>query len=141
MVEWLIDEWMNWWLINSLLNELINGWLVNRWMDDLWIMNGWIAKWMINKCINDASWLLLSLLLLIIVTLKHDSVVYTLVHKWLIWDVARTCVGLRYFLQAVTWAITLAWLSLLTLMPLTLIMHWPGCRPATAATVPAKQTK
>lgn len=37
-----------------------------------------------------------------------------------------TCVGRRYFLQAVTCAMTLAWLSLLTLMPFTLMMHWPG---------------
>lgn len=47
-----------------------------------------------------------------------------------------TCVGLRYFLHAVTCAMTLAWLSLLTLMPFTLMMHWPGWRPAMAATVP-----
>lgn len=35
---------------------------------------------------------------------------------------------------------TLAWLSLLTLMPFTLMMHWPGCSPATAATVPGGET-
>lgn len=55
-----------------------------------------------------------------------------------------TCEGRLYFLQAVTWAMTLAWLSLLTLMPLTLMMHCPGWRPATAATVPdvrQRQTK
>lgn len=48
----------------------------------------------------------------------------------------HTCIGRLYFLQAVTWAITLAWVSLLTLIPFTLIMHWPGWRPAAAATVP-----
>lgn len=36
---------------------------------------------------------------------------------------------------------TLAWLSLLTLMPFTLMMHWPGWRPAMAATVPAVRHK
>lgn len=39
---------------------------------------------------------------------------------------AFTFVGLRYFLQAVTWAITLACVSLLTLIPLTLMIHCPG---------------
>lgn len=50
-----------------------------------------------------------------------------------------TCIGRLYFLHAVTWAITLAWVSLLTLIPFTLIMHWPGWRPAAAATVPIKK--
>lgn len=36
---------------------------------------------------------------------------------------------------------TLAWLSLLTLMPFTLMMHWPGWRPAMAATVPDVRQK
>lgn len=37
---------------------------------------------------------------------------------------------------------TLAWLSLLTLIPFTFIMHWPGWRPAVAATVPGvRQTE
>lgn len=52
-----------------------------------------------------------------------------------------TCIGRLYFLHAVTWAITLAWVSLLTLIPFTLIMHWPGWRPAAAATVPIKKKK
>lgn len=52
----------------------------------------------------------------------------------------HTCIGRLYFLQAVTWAITLAWVSLLTLIPFTLIMHWPGWRPAAAATVPINKT-
>lgn len=52
-----------------------------------------------------------------------------------------TCIGRLYFLQAVTWAITLAWVSLLTLIPFTLIMHCPGWRPAAAATVPLKQIR
>lgn len=57
-------------------------------------------------------------------------------HQRLPIDSPLTCEGRLYFLQAVTWAMTLAWLSLLTLMPFTLMMHWPGWRPATAATVP-----
>lgn len=64
--------------------------------------------------------------------------VYSAVHPFPLFPSSSrlTCVGRRYFLHAVTWAMTLAWLSLLTLIPFTFIMHWPGWRPAVAATVP-----